>query len=57
MLPGVWKGWGFMKGMVIAEIKKLQAELDYRTKVEEEVEKLICQCRFEEAMNLLATLD
>lgn len=46
-----------MKGMVIAEIKKLQAELDYRTKVEEEVEKLICQSRFEEAMNLLATLD
>lgn len=37
----------------IAEIKKLQTEIDHRTKVEQEAEKLICQCRFEEAMKLL----
>lgn len=41
----------------IAEIKRLQAELDRRTEVEQEAEKLICQCRFKEAMELLATLD
>lgn len=41
----------------IAEIKQLQAELDHRTKIEQEAEKLICQCRFEEAIALLATLD
>lgn len=41
----------------IVEIKRLQAELDHRTKVEQEAEKLICQCRFEEANALLATLD
>ncbi len=41
----------------IAEIKKLQTEIDRRTKVEQEAEKRICQCRFEEAMKLLATLD
>lgn len=41
----------------IAEIKKLQTEIDHRTKVEQEAEKLICQCRFEKAMKLLATLD
>lgn len=40
----------------IAEIKKLQEEIDRRTKVEQEAEKLISQCRFEKAMELLATL-
>ena len=48
-----------MKGIdkKIAEIKKLQAELDHRSKVEYEAEQLICLCRFEEAVALLATLD
>lgn len=40
----------------IAEIKKLQEEIDHRTKVEQEAEKLISQCRFQKAMELLATL-
>lgn len=41
----------------IAEIKKLQSEIDRRTKIEQEAEALICQCRFSEAVRLLATLD
>ena len=38
----------------IEEIKKLQAEIDHRTRVEQEAEALICQCRFQEATDLLA---
>lgn len=41
----------------IEEIKKMQEELDHRTQVEQEAEALICQCRFEEAIALLDTLD
>lgn len=41
----------------IEEIKALQAELDYRTKIENEAIKLISECRFEEAMQLLAGLE
>ena len=64
MKPWSTRHLSFRGGMVmkkidarIAEIKKLQTEIDHRTKVEQEAEKLICQCRFEEAMKLLATLD
>ena len=41
----------------IEEIKKMQEELDHRTQVEQEAEALIFQCRFEEAIALLDTLD
>lgn len=41
----------------IEDIKKEQAGTDHKTMVEQEAEKLICQCRFEEANALLATLD
>ena len=41
----------------IEGIKKMQEELDRRTQVEKEAEALICQCRFEEAIALLDTLD
>jgi len=41
----------------VTDIKKEQAGTDHRTMVEQEAEKLICQCRFEEADALLATLD
>lgn len=41
----------------IKEIKVMQKELDRRTEVEKEAEKLIAQCRFEEAITLLNTLD
>lgn len=41
----------------IADIKKEQADTGYRTMVEQEAERLICQCRFEEANALLATLE
>ena len=41
----------------IIEIQKLQSEIDRRTRVEQEAEALICQCRFSEAVELLATLD
>lgn len=40
----------------IEEIRKIQEELDERTKVEKEAEKLICQCKFQEAIELLDTL-
>lgn len=39
------------------ESSKEQAETNHRTMVEKEAEKLICQCKFEEANALLATLD
>lgn len=41
----------------IEEIKALQAELDRRTSVEEEALKLIGQCMFLEAKELLDSLD
>lgn len=41
----------------IMKIKKLQPEIDRRTKIEQEAEALICQCRFSEAVELLAALD
>lgn len=41
----------------IIEIQKLQSEIDRRTRVEQEAEALICQCRFSEVVELLATLD
>lgn len=41
----------------IEEIKKLQAEIDHRIRVEQEAEALICQCRFQEAIDLLATIE
>lgn len=41
----------------IMEIKKLQSEIDRRTKIEQEAEALIYQCRFGEAVELLAALD
>lgn len=41
----------------IIEIQKLQSEVDRRTRVEREAETLICQCRFSEAVELLAILD
>lgn len=41
----------------IQEVKDQQAELDRRTKIEREAERLISQCRFEDAMKLLAILD
>lgn len=41
----------------IIEIQKLQSEIDHRTRIEQEAEALICQCRFSEAVELLATLD
>ena len=41
----------------IEEVREVQAWLDRRTKIEQEAEHLISQCRFEEAMARLATLD
>lgn len=38
------------------EVKLIQAELDYRTEIEKKAEELICQCRFEEALELLKTI-
>jgi len=43
--------------VLIEEIKRLQAELDHRTKVEEQAIALITECRFNEANALLATLN
>ncbi len=41
----------------IEEVKEMQAWYDHRTEVEQEIWKLFSQCRFEEAMKLLAILD
>lgn len=43
--------------MKTEEIKKLQEEIDRRTKAEQEAEKLICQGRMEEAANVLDGID
>lgn len=40
----------------VQEIKELQNLLDYRTKVENEAIKLISNCEFEKAIELLATI-
>lgn len=40
----------------IEEIKRLQAEVDHRHQVEDEAVKLISECRFEEAIKILATI-
>lgn len=37
----------------LEEIKKLQAEIDHRTAVEDEAIRLISECQFEKAMKLL----
>ena len=41
----------------IAEIRAIQAEGDRRTKIERKAEELTSQCKFEEAMKLLAMLE
>lgn len=41
----------------VKEIKELQELIDHRTEVEDQVIELISQCRFEEAQELLSTLD
>jgi len=51
----LWKGGEPMEKE--KEIRAIQEWLDYRTRVEHEAEILISQCRFEEAMERLATLD
>lgn len=38
------------------EIVRLQENLDYRTKIENEAIELISQCKFEEAQELLKTI-
>lgn len=41
----------------IEKVKEMQAGYDRRTEIVQMVEELISQCRFEEAMARLATLD
>ena len=45
-----------MKKNLLEEVKKLQEELDYRTRIENEAIELISQCKFEEAQELLKTI-
>lgn len=40
----------------IEEVKRLQAEMDHRHQVEDEAVRLISECRFEEAIKILATI-
>lgn len=41
---------------LIKEVKEIQKELDYRTSVEKKAIKLIEQCKFDEAIKLLNTI-
>ena len=41
----------------VESVKVLQAELDHRTEVENRAIQLISECRFQEATELLKTLD
>ena len=45
-----------MEDNTILEIKELQEEIDYRTKIENEAIKLIEECKFDEAIELLAII-
>ena len=45
-----------MENNKILEIKHLQEEIDHRTKIENEAIKLIEECKFDEAIELLATI-
>lgn len=40
----------------LQEIKKLQEEIDHRAEIENEAIKLISECKFKEAIELLATI-
>lgn len=40
----------------LEEIKNLQNEIDHRTEVENEAIRLISECQFEKAMELLDTI-
>lgn len=43
--------------MAADDIRQMQAYLDERIKVEQQVYKLIAECKFMEALDLLDTLD
>lgn len=43
--------------MAADDIRQMQAYLDERTKVEQQVYKLIAECKFMGALDLLDTLD
>lgn len=40
----------------LEEVKNIQNELDRRTEIENEAIRLISECRFDEAMELLKTI-
>lgn len=40
----------------LEEIKKLQAEIDHRTAVEDKAIRMISDCQFEKAIELLGTI-
>ena len=46
-----------VSNMAADDIKQMQDFLDERTKVEQQVYKLIAECKFMEALDLLDTLD
>ena len=41
---------------LMKEIKEMQEFIDKRSQVEKKAEKLISECRFEEAMTLMETI-
>lgn len=46
-----------VNNMAADDIRQMQAYLDERTKVEQQVYELIAECKFMEALDLLDTLD
>lgn len=42
---------------MVEELREMQEELDYRTQVEKKAVRLISECRFDEAVAILDTLD
>ena len=40
----------------ILEVRKMQKEIDHRTEIEKEAIELISECKFKEAIELLATI-
>ena len=45
-----------MEDNTILEVREMQKEIDHRTEIEKEAIELISECKFKEAIELLATI-
>ena len=55
-IDGLKKESEVMEDNTILEVREMQKEIDHRTEIENEAIKLISECKFKEAIELLATI-